>query len=147
MPFKILVLCNVLLLTAGQAAAVRNRQDSESQNTNEKTARNEPDASGENNQNKSASRLVLKASKLRECSVYGPDEEKLGTTIELVVDLRAGRVRYAVLSYGGFMGIGEKLFAVPLDATDPGRSIDRRSIAGLCVLVAFLAVYDRDGNQ
>jgi hypothetical protein len=33
-----------------------------------------------------------------------------------MLDMRSGRVSYAVLSFGGFMGMGEKLFAVPWEA-------------------------------
>ena len=33
-----------------------------------------------------------------------------------MLDLEKGRVAYAVLSFGGFMGMGEKLFAVPFEA-------------------------------
>ena len=34
----------------------------------------------------------------------------------LVIDPTNGRVDYAVLSFGGFLGMGDKLFAVPLEA-------------------------------
>jgi hypothetical protein len=33
-----------------------------------------------------------------------------------MIDTRTGRVNYAVLSFGGFLGMGEKLFAVPWNA-------------------------------
>ena len=33
-----------------------------------------------------------------------------------MLDMRAGNVGYAVLSFGGFLGMGEKLFAVPWNA-------------------------------
>ena len=36
--------------------------------------------------------------------------------VKQVLDIRSGRVSYAVLSFGGFMGIGDKLFAVPWSA-------------------------------
>jgi hypothetical protein len=35
---------------------------------------------------------------------------------EIMLDVSSGKVRYAVLSYGSFLGMGEKLFAVPWDA-------------------------------
>jgi hypothetical protein len=40
----------------------------------------------------------------------------LGTIKEIMLDVRAGRISYAVLSYGGILGIGYKLFAVPWKA-------------------------------
>ena len=42
--------------------------------------------------------------------------EQLGTLKELVIDLEEGRIAYAVLSFGGFMGMGDKLFAIPWEA-------------------------------
>lgn len=42
--------------------------------------------------------------------------ESLGKIEDLMLDLEKGRVAYAVLSFGGFMGMGEKLFAIPFEA-------------------------------
>lgn len=39
--------------------------------------------------------------------------EDLGKIEEIVIDVEMGRVRYAVLSFGGVFGLGEKLFALP----------------------------------
>ncbi|CAN5836400.1 hypothetical protein BH20GEM1_BH20GEM1_14580 [soil metagenome] len=44
---------------------------------------------------------------------YGED---LGKIEELMIDLETSRVAYAVLSFGGLLGIGDKLFAIPLEA-------------------------------
>lgn len=48
--------------------------------------------------------------------VYNEAEEDLGDIKEIMLDMATGRVAYAVLSFGGIMGMGEKLFAVPWDA-------------------------------
>jgi len=48
--------------------------------------------------------------------VYGNQDEHLGDIKEIMLEMDTGRVAYAVLSFGGFIGIGEKLFAVPWDA-------------------------------
>jgi sporulation protein YlmC with PRC-barrel domain len=45
--------------------------------------------------------------------VFNKDAEDLGDIKEIMLDMRSGRVSYAVMSFGGFMGVGEKLFAVP----------------------------------
>jgi sporulation protein YlmC with PRC-barrel domain len=42
--------------------------------------------------------------------------EQLGTLKELMIDLEEGHIAYAVLSFGGFMGMGDKLFAIPWEA-------------------------------
>ncbi len=48
--------------------------------------------------------------------VVNGQEESLGDIKEIMLDTRSGQVAYAVLSFGGFLGIGEKLFAVPWQA-------------------------------
>jgi hypothetical protein len=42
--------------------------------------------------------------------------EDLGKIEELMVDVNTGRVAYAVLSFGGFLKMGNKLFAIPWEA-------------------------------
>ncbi|MCB8747480.1 PRC-barrel domain-containing protein [Rhodoferax sp. U2-2l] len=48
--------------------------------------------------------------------VFNDQGEDLGDIKEIMLDVRAGRISYAVLSYGGVLGIGDKLFAVPWEA-------------------------------
>jgi hypothetical protein len=48
--------------------------------------------------------------------VCNQKEEELGNIKEIMLDMHNGSVRYAVLSSGGFLGMGEKLFAVPWSA-------------------------------
>jgi len=48
--------------------------------------------------------------------VYNKQDEDLGDIKEIMLDVPSGRVAYAVLSFGGFLGMGEKLFAVPWSA-------------------------------
>jgi sporulation protein YlmC with PRC-barrel domain len=48
--------------------------------------------------------------------VYNTSDESLGSIKELMIDMLTGQIRYAVLSYGGFLGVGDRLFAVPWQA-------------------------------
>lgn len=48
--------------------------------------------------------------------VYNTQLEDLGNIKEIMLDMRTGHVSYAVMSFGGFLGMGEKLFAVPWQA-------------------------------
>jgi sporulation protein YlmC with PRC-barrel domain len=59
---------------------------------------------------------VLSASTLNGDDVYNLKGEKLGSIKELMLDIENGKVCYAVLSFGGFLSLGEKLFAVPWSA-------------------------------
>ncbi len=45
--------------------------------------------------------------------VYDLDGEDLGEIKEFMIDMASGKVAYAVLSFGGILGVGNKLFAVP----------------------------------
>jgi sporulation protein YlmC with PRC-barrel domain len=60
--------------------------------------------------------MILSSSTLTHDAVYNRRGEKLGDIKDLMIDTENGRVVYAVLSFGGFLGVGDKLFAVPLDA-------------------------------
>jgi sporulation protein YlmC with PRC-barrel domain len=48
--------------------------------------------------------------------VYNTKNEDLGDIKEIMLDMNTGQVAYAVLSFGGILTLGEKLFAVPWDA-------------------------------
>lgn len=56
-----------------------------------------------------------RVSELIGADVKSPQDENLGEIHDLVIDWPGGQVRYAVLSYGGILGLGDKLFAVPMD--------------------------------
>ena len=45
--------------------------------------------------------------------VYNHEDEELGDIKEIMLDMRTGQIAYAVLSFGGVLGMGDKLFAVP----------------------------------
>jgi sporulation protein YlmC with PRC-barrel domain len=48
--------------------------------------------------------------------VENPQGQNLGDIKDVVIDRASGRIAYAVVSFGGFLGVGEKLFAVPWGA-------------------------------
>lgn len=48
--------------------------------------------------------------------VYNDKGESLGEIREFMIDMASGRIAYAVLSFGGLLGMGGKLFAVPWSA-------------------------------
>jgi len=58
----------------------------------------------------------LKASSIIGTDVVNPKDESLGDIKEVVIDPYTGKVAYAVVSFGGFLGMGEKLFAIPFSA-------------------------------
>jgi|ERR1035437_404358 sporulation protein YlmC with PRC-barrel domain len=56
---------------------------------------------------------IIKGSK-----VINVHKEHLGTIEEVMIDVNMGRIGYAVFSVGGFLGIGNKLFAIPCEALE-----------------------------
>jgi sporulation protein YlmC with PRC-barrel domain len=61
-------------------------------------------------------RRVLSASTLAGDSVKNTAGEDLGKIDEIMIDIPSGRVAYAVISFGGVLRMGNKLFAVPWEA-------------------------------
>ena len=60
--------------------------------------------------------LVIRASKMIGTPVKNTRGDNLGNIKELVLDPKSGKVVYAVVSFGGVSGIGDKLFIVPWKA-------------------------------
>lgn len=58
----------------------------------------------------------LSSSTITGTSVVNRAGENLGSIKDLMIDTASGSVRYAVLDFGGVLGVGNKLFAVPFDA-------------------------------
>lgn len=60
--------------------------------------------------------MDLSATSLIGDDVRNANGDDLGKIEDLMINTATGKVEYAVLSFGGFLGIGDKLFAVPLEA-------------------------------
>ena len=58
----------------------------------------------------------VRVSQLIGMNIYDPRGESLGEIEDIVLDTNTGKVRYAAVTYGGFLGLGDKLFAVPFEA-------------------------------
>ena len=56
-----------------------------------------------------------RASEIAGTDIKNRSKEDLGEVQDLVIDPETGDIRYAVISFGGVMGLGDKLFAVPFD--------------------------------
>jgi sporulation protein YlmC with PRC-barrel domain len=59
---------------------------------------------------------VLASSSISGDKVVNSAGENLGDIKDLMVDVGSGQVTYAVVEFGGFLGMGSKLFAIPLGA-------------------------------
>lgn len=65
--------------------------------------------------NQTASLHQMRASELIGKNLVNNKGEGVGEIKDLVVDTTTGKVQYAVISFGGFLGLGDKLFAYPLE--------------------------------
>ncbi len=74
----------------------------------------------------------IRASRVSGTEVYNPDGEHIGQIDDVVLDKRSGKADYAIMSFGGFLGIGERYHPLPWQSLtyDPGKggyvvSVDR----------------------
>ena len=56
---------------------------------------------------------LIGSDKVEGTAVYGADRNKIGEVERLMIDKRSGQVSYAVLSFGGFLGIGDDYYPLP----------------------------------
>jgi sporulation protein YlmC with PRC-barrel domain len=56
---------------------------------------------------------LIASDKVEGTVVYGADEKKIGKLERVMIDKISGKVAHAVLSFGGFMGMGEDYYPVP----------------------------------
>jgi sporulation protein YlmC with PRC-barrel domain len=66
--------------------------------------------------NKGSDVSLMGAVTLTGQEVYNHENESLGKIKEIMIHVESGEIEYAVLSFGGLLGMGEKLFAVPWQA-------------------------------
>lgn len=56
---------------------------------------------------------LIGSDKVEGTAVYGADREKIGSIERVMIDKISGKVSYAVLSFGGFFGIGDDHYPLP----------------------------------
>ncbi len=58
---------------------------------------------------------LIGSDKVEGTAVYGADNDKIGSIERIMIGKRDGQVGYAVLSFGGFLGIGDEHYPLPWD--------------------------------
>lgn len=61
---------------------------------------------------------LISSGKVEGTPVYNTKGEKLGSVDHMMIGKRSGRVEYAVMSFGGFLGMGEQYHPLPWDVLD-----------------------------
>jgi sporulation protein YlmC with PRC-barrel domain len=59
---------------------------------------------------------LIAASKVNGTTVYNAAAEKLGSIYDVMIDKRSGSAEYAIMSFGGFLGIGDSYHPLPWQA-------------------------------
>jgi len=80
---------------------------------------------------------LIGANQVQGTTVYDLAGEKLGSVQDVMIDKRSGRIAYAILSFGGFLGIGDQYHPLPWEKlkydTEKGGyvvDIDRETLQG-----------------
>ncbi len=56
---------------------------------------------------------LIGSDKVQGTAVYGADDRKIGSVQRVMIDKISGKVAYAVISFGGFLGMGEDYYPLP----------------------------------
>jgi hypothetical protein len=59
---------------------------------------------------------LISSRRVEGTSVYDGEEHKLGTIHSMMIDKRSGQVAYALLSFGGVLGVGSHIYPIPWQA-------------------------------
>jgi sporulation protein YlmC with PRC-barrel domain len=110
----------VVLASALAALAQQANQSNTNPNSNTDVNRNDANRTsskpGLAKLDEKTSGATIRASKLIGTNIKNSSDENVGEIKDLVLDAMSGKVRYVAVRYGGFLGVGSKLFAVPFEA-------------------------------
>ncbi len=67
---------------------------------------------------------LIASDKVDGTAVYGVDGERIGSVKRIILEKRGGRVAYAVLSFGGFLGIGDDYYPLPWEKLTYDETLD-----------------------
>jgi sporulation protein YlmC with PRC-barrel domain len=59
--------------------------------------------------------MAVRLSELLDFGIRNPDGEDLGSLEDIVIDWQQSRLAYPIISFGGFLGLGDKWFVIPFD--------------------------------
>ncbi|WP_198411874.1 PRC-barrel domain-containing protein [Microvirga flavescens] len=99
---------------------------------------------------------LIASDKVEGTSVRRSDGEKIGTIERVMIDKHSGKVAYAVMSFGGFMGLGEEYYTLPwsvlkynvaLDAYELNLTDDQLRAAPPRTAQGGDASYDREWEE
>jgi len=94
---------------------------------------------------------IISSDRVTGTTVYNPGGEKLGSVEKVMLDKHSGKVAYALMSFGGFLGIGEKYHPLPwsslkYDTAKEGYvvNLDKRTLEGAPTVDTYEGTYWAD---
>jgi sporulation protein YlmC with PRC-barrel domain len=67
---------------------------------------------------------LISSNKVQGTEVYGPNGEHVGEIDRLMIERVSGRVAYAVMSFGGFLGMGKDFYPIPWNSLKYDTTLD-----------------------
>jgi hypothetical protein len=67
---------------------------------------------------------LIGSDKVEGTDVYGANDEAIGSIQRVMIDKRSGQISYAVLAFGGFLGMGEDLYPLPWNSLTYDTDLD-----------------------
>lgn len=101
-------------LSAAAVAAPQQEADRQDQAQRQQSSERGPAEAGRLDEK--TKRSTVRASQLIGMEIQNSQGEDIGDIEDLVLEAASGKIKYAAVSYGGFLGLGDKLFAVPWEA-------------------------------
>ncbi|MDA8746559.1 PRC-barrel domain-containing protein [Rubripirellula amarantea] len=133
--------CVTLGNVMAQDAATQDRYQTNGVNQQTDAGRLDSKTSGTN----------IRVSQLIGYNIQNSRGESVGEINDIVLDSKTGKVRYAAVTYGGFLGVGNKMFAVPFEAfrvqADPDEVGDDDIDSDDYVLVLDVTQQQLEGQQ
>jgi len=93
------------------------------------------------------SESTVRVSQLIGLNIQNSEGKSVGEINDLVIDSSTGKVSYAAVTYGGFLGVGDKLFAVPFEAFTVRRNPDDPQDSDDYVMVLDVTTQQLEGAQ
>ena len=73
---------------------------------------------------------LIGSDKVEGTAVYGADDTKIGSIERVMIDKMSGKVSYAVLSFGGFLGFGDDHYPLPCQSLKYDTGITEKKLKG-----------------
>ncbi|MEZ6087717.1 MAG: PRC-barrel domain-containing protein [Pirellulaceae bacterium] len=145
---RVIALATAAIFACGTFGALSAQETTHPQRVKPKQPRQQTDAGKLDAKTRGTN---IRVSQLMGYNIQNSRGESVGEIKDIVIDSSTGKVRYAAVTYGGFLGLGNKLFAVPFEAfrvqVDPDEIGDNDIDEDEYVLVLNVTQQQLEGQQ